>query len=67
MQGMLVKINRQRLYIEVKIKDKMATHKCFQCEKVVKQDYTKKKIRCPYCGSKILYKPRVVSTKVKAD
>ena len=45
----------------------MVTHKCFNCEKVVKQDSTKKKIRCPYCGSKILYKPRVVNTKVKAD
>ena len=45
----------------------MVTHKGFNCEKVVKQDYTKKKIRGPYCGSKILYKPRVVNTKVKAD
>lgn len=45
---------------------KMVTHKCFVCDKIVKQDYTKKKIRCPYCGSKILYKPRIISRKVKA-
>ncbi|MAG50444.1 DNA-directed RNA polymerase subunit P [archaeon] len=44
----------------------MVTYKCFNCEKVVKQDYLKKKIRCPYCGSKILFKPRTVSSKVEA-
>ncbi|MBS3152984.1 DNA-directed RNA polymerase subunit P [Candidatus Woesearchaeota archaeon] len=44
----------------------MVTHKCFVCGKTVKQDYTKKKIRCPYCGSKILYKPRTISRKVEA-
>ena len=62
MQGMWVKVHRKCIH-DVK----MVTHKCFQCEKIVKQDYTKKKIRCPYCGSKILYKPRVVNTKVKTD
>jgi len=30
-------------------------------------EYLKKKVRCPYCGSKILYKPKMVSTKVKAE
>jgi len=44
----------------------MATYKCFVCEKVIKKEYIKKKIRCPYCGSKILYKPRNVETVVKA-
>lgn len=44
----------------------MVVYKCFNCEKVVKEDYIKKRIRCPYCGSKILYKPRVVNVKVKA-
>ena len=29
--------------------------------------YIKKKIRCPYCGSKIIYKPRIISSKVKAE
>jgi len=45
----------------------MVTHKCFDCGKVIKEEYIKKKVRCPYCGSKILYKPRVVSSKVKAE
>lgn len=44
----------------------MTLYKCFNCEKEIKEDYVKKKIRCPYCGSKILYKPRTVSSKVKA-
>jgi len=44
----------------------MATYKCFECGKAVKQDYVKKKSRCPYCGYKVLYKPRIVSTKIRA-
>ncbi len=44
----------------------MATYKCLNCNKKVSQDYLRKKIRCPYCGGKILFKPRSVATKVKA-
>ncbi|MEK6903401.1 MAG: DNA-directed RNA polymerase subunit P [Nanoarchaeota archaeon] len=44
----------------------MATYKCFSCGKQIKPDYVKKKIRCPYCGYKVLYKPRTISVKVKA-
>ena len=44
----------------------MATYKCFDCGKVVKKEYLKKKIRCPYCGSKILFKPRTATTTVIA-
>ena len=44
----------------------MATYKCFNCGKIVKEEYIRKRVRCPYCGSKIIYKPRVVNTKVKA-
>jgi len=44
----------------------MVQYKCFQCGKIVKQEYIKKKIRCPYCGSKILFKPRTISSTVKA-
>ncbi|MDD5133159.1 MAG: DNA-directed RNA polymerase subunit P [Candidatus Nanoarchaeia archaeon] len=45
---------------------KMAIYKCFKCGKQVKEEYAKRKIRCPYCDSKILYKPRTISSKVKA-
>jgi DNA-directed RNA polymerase subunit P len=44
----------------------MAEYKCFNCNKKVSQDYLRKKIRCPYCGSKMLFKPRSVASKVKA-
>ncbi|HLG24025.1 MAG TPA: DNA-directed RNA polymerase subunit P [Candidatus Nanoarchaeia archaeon] len=44
----------------------MAEYKCFDCNKKVATDYLRKRIRCPYCGSKILFKPRSVATKVKS-
>lgn len=45
---------------------KMAEYKCFDCNKKVASDYIRKRIRCPYCGSKMLFKARTVTTKVKA-
>ncbi len=45
---------------------KMTDYVCFTCGKEVKQEYVKKKIRCPYCGAKILYKPTKIAVKVKA-
>ncbi len=44
----------------------MVEYRCFNCNKRVGQDYLRKRIRCPYCGSKMLFKPRSVVTKVKA-
>ena len=44
----------------------MVEYKCFECNHKVSEDYVKKKIRCPYCGCKVLFKPRNVATKVKA-
>lgn len=44
----------------------MTNYKCFLCGKKIKQEYIKKKVRCPYCGSKILYKSRTVTSEVKA-
>jgi len=49
--------------VNPKIKD----YYCFSCEaKVSIKDYLKKRVRCPYCGSKILYKKRSSNTKIKA-
>jgi DNA-directed RNA polymerase subunit RPC12/RpoP len=45
----------------------MTIYRCFECDKEIKEEFVKKKIRCPYCGCKILFKPRVVTTKVKAE
>ncbi|HLC73787.1 MAG TPA: DNA-directed RNA polymerase subunit P [Candidatus Nanoarchaeia archaeon] len=44
----------------------MVTYKCFNCNKIVSEDYVQKRVRCPYCGSKILFKPRVTNVKIKA-
>ena len=44
----------------------MVEYKCFYCNKKVGTEYLRKKVRCPYCGSKILYKSRLTSTKVRA-
>jgi DNA-directed RNA polymerase subunit RPC12/RpoP len=44
----------------------MVEYKCFNCGKKIGDDTIRKKIRCIYCGSKILYKPRTTVTKIKA-
>ncbi len=44
----------------------MVEYKCFECNKKVSTDYLRKKVRCPYCGSKILFKPRKTITQIKA-
>ncbi len=44
----------------------MSEYKCFSCGKKVGDEYLRKKVRCPYCGYKVLYKPRSASTKVIA-
>jgi DNA-directed RNA polymerase subunit RPC12/RpoP len=44
----------------------MAEYKCFSCNKQVDSTYIKKRIRCPYCGAKILFKERLLPTVVKA-
>ncbi len=41
-------------------------YKCFDCNRVVSDEYVKKRIHCPYCGSKILFKRRLIATKLKA-
>jgi DNA-directed RNA polymerase subunit RPC12/RpoP len=44
----------------------MVQYACFLCNKRISQDMLGKRVRCPYCGSKILFKPRTMATKVKA-
>ena len=41
-------------------------YRCFACGKEIKQEQIKKRVRCLYCGSKIIYKDRVSVTKVIA-
>ena len=44
----------------------MVEYKCFECNKKVTSDFLRKKIRCPFCGCKILFKQRGATTKLKA-
>jgi DNA-directed RNA polymerase subunit RPC12/RpoP len=44
----------------------MTQYKCIECYKIIKQEYLKKNIRCPYCGSKVLFKADTVPSTVKA-
>lgn len=45
----------------------MVTYKCFKCEKKVLSNNLEKRFVCPYCGSKIFYKPRIHLKKIKAE
>ncbi|MCF7872261.1 DNA-directed RNA polymerase subunit P [Candidatus Woesearchaeota archaeon] len=44
----------------------MTEYKCFNCNRTIKEEQVKKRIRCVYCGAKIIFKTRSVSTKVDA-
>jgi DNA-directed RNA polymerase subunit P len=44
----------------------MVLYKCFTCNKEIDDASLRKRVRCIYCGSKMLYKPRTMATKVKA-
>ncbi len=44
----------------------MVNYMCLECQKEIKHETVKKRVRCPYCGSKILYKQRTTSTLAEA-
>ncbi|MBS3128282.1 DNA-directed RNA polymerase subunit P [Candidatus Woesearchaeota archaeon] len=44
----------------------MVNYTCFQCSKKIGIENMGKRIRCPYCGSKMLYKSRSTITHIKA-
>lgn len=44
----------------------MSEYKCFFCNKVIPAEQIKRRIRCIYCGSKIIFKARSTVAKVKA-
>lgn len=39
---------------------------CFFCGKENRAENIKKRVRCNYCGSKIIFKQRSTTTKVRA-
>jgi DNA-directed RNA polymerase subunit RPC12/RpoP len=44
----------------------MVKYNCFTCNKKISSDMMGKRVRCPYCGSKMLFKARSATTKIKA-
>ena len=44
----------------------MTAYKCFNCGKTIKDTHIKRRVRCVYCGSKIIYKERTTITTIKA-
>jgi len=44
----------------------MVVYECFSCGKEIQGDLVKKRVRCPYCGARILIKVRNIVSKVKA-
>ena len=44
----------------------MVSYKCLMCNKKISETMQGKRVRCPYCGSKLLFKPRTAVTKVLA-
>lgn len=44
----------------------MTAYKCSSCSKQIDTTMLRKRVRCPYCGSKVLVKERVTSKKIKA-
>jgi DNA-directed RNA polymerase subunit RPC12/RpoP len=41
-------------------------YKCFSCNKELKDENIKKRVRCVYCGSKIVFKARTSTVTVLA-
>ena len=44
----------------------MVEYVCFNCGRTIDSNSMRRKVRCPYCGGRIFYKPRRTVTKVKA-
>ncbi len=45
----------------------MVAYQCLECQKSVPGETVKKRVRCPFCGTKVLYKPRVTNVVVEAE
>jgi len=44
----------------------MVAYKCLDCQKEIESELVKKRVRCPYCGSKILHKQRASAAVIDA-
>lgn len=45
----------------------MVYYKCLECKKKVGEEFLRKKVRCPYCGSKMIHKPRTQPMTIQAE
>lgn len=41
-------------------------YKCFSCKRELKPEQIRKRVRCIYCGSRIIFKSRTAVTKIQA-
>lgn len=44
----------------------MPNYLCIKCQKEIDFKLVKKRVRCQFCGSKMLYKPKITSAVVDA-
>jgi len=44
----------------------MVEYKCFECGKTIPPELIRKRVRCPYCSSKIFFKKKNNIVKIKA-
>ena len=44
----------------------MADYKCFNCDKIVTKEQMRKRVRCIYCGYKVVFKTRSRPSVVQA-
>lgn len=44
----------------------MAVYECLLCRREIRSEDVKRRVRCQYCGSKLLVKPRTVNSVVEA-
>ncbi|MBU4070128.1 MAG: DNA-directed RNA polymerase subunit P [Nanoarchaeota archaeon] len=45
----------------------MTNYKCFKCGKKITNKILEKRFVCPFCGSKIFFKPRTKVKTIKSD
>lgn len=44
----------------------MVNYQCMSCKKDISHEEVKRRVRCPHCGSKILFKPQTARITVEA-
>jgi len=45
----------------------MTSYRCISCGKLILAEDVKRRVRCKWCGKKILYKPKTIGTTIEAN